>query len=131
MDTKICSKCHKELPVSNFHKNGFNRQNNPKYRGYCKDCANQIERDRYKKKKSFAEAQKQCCIKCGETRPYVLDFHHIEKINKDFTVGKMKKGSLNVIQKEINKCVALCSNCHREFHYLERNKGITLDEYLL
>ena len=131
MNTKICSKCHKELPLSDFHKNGFDTQGNQKYRGYCKNCANSIEKDRYKKKKDFANNQKRKCVKCGETRTYVLDFHHINKDDKDFTIGRMKKGDFNVIQNEIDKCVVLCANCHREFHYLERVNNITLEEYLL
>lgn len=47
METKICSKCNRELPLTNYHKNGFNSQGKQKYRGYCKDCANAIERNRY------------------------------------------------------------------------------------
>jgi len=35
------------------------------------------------------------------------------------------------IAQEMQKCVILCANCHREFHFLERNKGISIDEYLL
>ena len=130
MDTKICSKCHRELPLENFHKNGFDKNGNQKYRGYCKDCANKIERERYQKKKKFIESQKHKCAKCGEDRVYILDFHHIDKNKKDFTIGKIKKGNLDLIQEEIDKCIVLCANCHREFHYLEREKNITLEEYL-
>lgn len=128
--TKICSKCHQEKPLDAYHKNGFDNHGNQKYRGYCKECANKLERERYKKKKQFAESLKEKCEKCGETRAYVLDFHHKDKADKDFTIGQFKKGSLEVIKSEIDKCVVLCANCHREFHFLEREQHITLEEYL-
>ena len=130
MDTKICSKCGRELPITHYHKNGFDSQGRQKYRGYCKDCANKRETERYWEKRNFIDAQRTKCEKCGDTRTYVLDFHHKNKEEKDFTIGKVKKGSLEVIQKEIDKCACLCANCHREFHFLEGSVGLTLEEYL-
>ena len=130
METKICSKCKRELPLTSYHKNGFNSQGRQQYRGYCKDCANNREKARYQEKKDYINQQKVCCEKCGDTRVWVLDFHHRDKDDKDFTIGALKKGSISVIQKEIEKCVVLCANCHREFHYLEREAGLSLEEYL-
>lgn len=129
METKICSKCGIEKLITEYHKNGFNSQGIQKYRTYCKECANAIERQRYKDKRSFTDAQKTQCAKCGDTRTYVLDFHHKDRKEKEFTIGQFKKGSLELIQAEINKCICLCANCHREFHYLEK-LGYTLDTYL-
>ena len=37
--------------------------------------------------------------------------------------------SLDKLKVESDKCKLLCSNCHREFHYLEKT-GITIQEYL-
>jgi hypothetical protein len=58
------------------------------------------------------------CEICGYSRcPEALEFHHLEKGGKDF--GLSDKGytrSWDKIQAEINKCVLLCSNCHREIH---------------
>lgn len=35
------------------------------------------------------------------------------------------------VYEEIKKCVVLCANCHREFHYLQtKNPSYTLKEYL-
>lgn len=130
MEYKICSKCGQKKSLSDFHKNGFDNQGNQKYRGYCKDCANKRERDRYREKKDFINSQKTKCEKCGERRVYVLDFHHRDKGEKDFTIGRLNKGSLEVLQQEIDKCSVLCANCHREFHYLESLKGLTIEEYL-
>lgn len=129
-ETKICSKCKKEQPITNYHKNGFNSRGEQKYRGYCKTCANKLETERYWKKREFIDQQRTCCAKCGDDRTYVLDFHHKDREDKSFTIGHLKKGSKEIIQAEIEKCICLCANCHREFHHLERKQQITLQEYL-
>jgi hypothetical protein len=130
METKKCSKCGRELPLTEFHKNGFNKKGQQQYRGYCKSCANKRESERYYQKKEYIETFKKECAKCGDTRKYVLDFHHKKPSEKDFTIGQLKKGSLDLIKKEVEKCVVLCANCHREFHHLEKISNITLDKYL-
>ena len=126
---KKCSKCQRTLPITNYHKNGFDRQGNQKYRGYCKECANKRETERYWEKKELVDSQRIQCAKCGDKRTHVLDFHHIDRASKEFTIGKLKKGSKEVIQQEIEKCVCLCANCHRDFHFLEK-QGLTLEKYL-
>ena len=129
-ETKKCSKCGLEKPLTEYHKNGFDRQGKQKYRGYCKTCANKREMERYWEKRDFIDAQRTKCAKCGDTRTYLLDFHHKDPSQKEFTIGVMKKGAKDKIQKEIDKCVCLCANCHREFHYFNREQGISLEEYL-
>ena len=42
----------------------------------------------------------------------------------------LKSASLENLQKEIKKCVLLCANSHREFHFLEKEQNITFNEYL-
>ena len=130
METKVCSKCGIEKPLSEYHKNGFDAHGNQKFRGYCKTCANKREMERYWEKRDLVDSQRTECIKCGEKRPHVLDFHHINPKEKSFTIGQLKRGSKETILNEINKCICLCANCHRDFHYLEKNCGITLQEYL-
>ena len=130
METKICSKCGIEKPLSEYHKNGFDRQGNQKYRGYCKACANAKESARYQEKKAFINSKRTPCVKCGESRIYVLDFHHVDETQKDFTIGKLKKGNQKILENEINKCISLCANCHREFHYFNSLNGLLLEDYL-
>lgn len=46
-----------------------------------------------------------------------LDFHHLDPTQKDFGFGaKGYTRAWSKIQKELDKCVMLCSNCHRETH---------------
>ena len=62
---------------------------------------------------------------CEDPRWYVLDFHHIDN-NKEHNLGDLSCGkySKKKILEEFSKCIPLCSNCHRELHYLEKNAAV-------
>lgn len=61
------------------------------------------------------------CIKCGEDRWYVLDFHHKDSDEKERSISELTSSyGLYKIKEEIKKCIILCSNCHREIHYLKQ-----------
>ena len=60
------------------------------------------------------------CSKCYETNIFKLTFHHIND-KKDFEFSDMKNYRLSIIEKEIDKCIILCQNCHREHHYYVNN----------
>ena len=90
---------------------------------------------KYQEKRQTVEEYKAnfSCKKCGDTRGYVLDFHHLDPTQKDDTVARLLAGtySLDKVYKEIDKCVILCANCHREFHYLERQKeNFSFEDFL-
>lgn len=58
------------------------------------------------------------CVCCGYSK-YIgaLDFHHIDTDKKDF--GLSLDGltrSWMLIKNELDKCILVCSNCHREIH---------------
>lgn len=63
------------------------------------------------------------CKLCGESDIACLDFHHLDGENKDDNISNLvrKCCSIQRIQKEINKCEILCSNCHRKYHYYSKN----------
>lgn len=46
----------------------------------------------------------------------ILDLHHIDPSEKELRVSSMLCRTKSVIAKEINKCLVLCSNCHRLLH---------------
>jgi hypothetical protein len=85
----------------------------------CKKCAVDAVIKRRKKVKQMAVAYKGgVCQECGYHRCIdVLEFHHLDPKQKDF--GIANKGytrSWEKIKKELDKCVMVCANCHREIH---------------
>lgn len=132
METKICTICHKELPIEDFN---WRDKKKGTRRSECKHCHTKYMQDSIAKKREFASQVKEQlgCAKCGETRPYVLDFHHLDPSEKENTVSRLITNTSNIekAKKEMAKCVVLCSNCHREFHYLnDLNPDFTLNDYL-
>lgn len=128
--TKKCSKCERILPLTEYYSRGGG-----KYRSECKECHKSYVKGKYVERKEIVNDIKsiQGCKKCGETRSYVLDFHHRDPSVKDSTIARLTSDRNNMedIQKEIDKCIVLCANCHREFHYLENKEHITIEQYLL
>lgn len=56
------------------------------------------------------------CSRCGyKACLRSLDFHHIDPSTKSFTVSNYS-GKWETIQKELDKCVLICKNCHGELH---------------
>lgn len=127
---KECSICKQVKDESEFFVRHRNKDGSVNLRSECKSCHSLGEMERYYSKQAFIDSKKEPCAKCGETRIRCLSFHHINPLDKEFTIGVLRKSNLAKIEREINKCVCLCLNCHHEFHYLNDSKGVTLEEYL-
>lgn len=58
------------------------------------------------------------CEKCGYDRCIeAFDFHHTDPAQKDFGISsKDYTRSWKRVQAELDRCVMLCANCHRETH---------------
>jgi hypothetical protein len=63
------------------------------------------------------KAGKSCS--CGESHPACLEWHHRDKSKKLFNISNAWF-SKELILREIEKCILICSNCHRKLHVLER-----------
>lgn len=133
--SKVCSKCKIEKDESEFYNN---RRMPDGLDYYCKECRKTNGGDtgineHYEANQAFIESLKTDCCKCGEDRPWVIQFHHVIPENKSFNItsGTRNKAA---IWKEVSKCVCLCSNCHDEFHHFfgkrPTNPAEALDEYL-
>jgi len=112
-----CVYCSKKIKTSNL---------------YCsEECLNlkRIERKeerrvKLKEKLSFRKRRKLLAIElkggecycCGyKTCPTALEFHHLDRGTKDFGIAS-KSSSLEALKKELEKCILVCANCHREIH---------------
>ena len=126
-DTIQCNTCgqYKTLDHFYFSKGKLSQK-------VCKECVRQRERDKYQSKQLELNEFKHNhpCVKCGCSKYYLIDFHHLNPAEKDFTISDNSHAKIETLMKEIDKCVPLCANCHREFHHLEREQGMTIEEYL-
>ena len=56
------------------------------------------------------------CQCCGYDRCLsALEFHHLDPKSKEITISRSMI-SWEKLLKELNKCICVCSNCHREIH---------------
>lgn len=109
---RVCLKCKKEFfPI----KNANNRK-------YCYDCVPEINYSgntirRYLKIWGLEYKGNQCSI-CGYNKcKQALDFHHLDESQKDFTISNHSdRIDWPTLKKELDKCIVVCANCHREIH---------------
>ena len=144
---KTCTRCQQAKPEQEFDKSS------KRYDGlqvYCRPCKKVIDIEYYSKNKTrcitrtkegknaklkwLADFKKTLkCIKCGESHPACLDFHHRDSSTKIGQIANLVKSwSIKRIKTEISKCDVLCANCHRKHHYEEKqNLGIELGATLI
>lgn len=64
------------------------------------------------------------CSKCGYKKCVAaLEFHHKDPKEKDFTISG-KSWSFDKLKKEVDKCIIVCSNCHKEIHHNIKNASV-------
>jgi hypothetical protein len=138
METRACTKCGVVKPMEEF---GWKDRPRGKRHAVCKECTavrssnwyyqNQDRQKENVKRnnQNYREVAREYvwkylsthpCTQCGESDPIVLEFHH--KGNKDIEISRLigRGASIEIIQAEIDKCVVLCSNCHRRLTALEQ-----------
>jgi hypothetical protein len=154
----VCNKCGVDKPLSEFY---ADKKRKHGVCTVCKECTIKQVQERYWQKRDeileyhkhhyigyrrrqkelgkeyydMVQSLKTPCAKCGESRLYVLDFHHIDPKDKSFNINrKTSKSDFSVIENEVKKCICLCRNCHMEYHFFfgqnpDDPQG-TLAEYL-
>lgn len=117
----ICPKCNQNKTSESFYQRS---DRTGKIQSYCKDCnkKNAIERQQSFKQKCV-DYKGGKCEKCEYSKCLgALDFHHVNPNQKEFALSKYRSTSWEknktVVTNELDKCILLCANCHREQHYL-------------
>ena len=105
----------------------------------CRECRRAYDRDYHAKRSTVALERKaalqyerlqtirdwyqcwkatQSCKFCKESEVACLDLHHTDPTTKEYTVSNIVTTGFSIkkIQKEIDKCIVVCSNCHRKIH---------------
>jgi hypothetical protein len=129
-----CSRCETVKSIDDFN---FKNRKTGTYQSICKECCKLERRETYGKYKSKISAKnkrnakkkndwyreyksKIKCERCGENHPACLEFHHLEPDKKDLEVSQLiNTYSIERTISEIEKCIVLCSNCHKKLHYEE------------
>ena len=77
-----------------------------------------VKRRRKRLREMAREYSGNKCMICGYNRcPGALDFHHRDPKKKEFGLSdRCLTRSWEKTKKEIEKCVLICANCHREVH---------------
>lgn len=132
---KKCYTCQQEKVSTEFNKNKGQKDG---LNSICKDCSRQRSRVYYQDntalhkrnvyKNSVAykaqlrnwvntEVRKNGCCLCDEKEVCCLEFHHVNRKKKEGLVSYLiSTNSKAKLEKELNKCAIVCSNCHRKIH---------------
>ena len=135
-ETKRCTMCKNDLSIDLFNKKKGTYDG---LQAKCKTCSSEHSRKYYQSNKEKLKAQivennnryrsalyelvnklkaSIGCALCPENESCCLDLHHFNSQDKEFEISSAirHKTSWSVIKEEIEKCVCICSNCHRKLH---------------
>lgn len=85
----------------------------------CRKCtAEMVQRKRYILKQKCIDYKGGKCEKCGYNKcNEALEFHHLNPETKLFDISSnCYNHKWSDVEKELDKCIMLCANCHRELH---------------
>jgi hypothetical protein len=112
--TRWCPRCERMLETKDFYR----RRDSYVPSSYCRECNRQLVAERQQQfKKRGVEYKGGTCARCGYSR-YIgsLEFHHLDPEAKEFNLADFHSTDFEKLKAELDKCLLLCANCHREEH---------------
>jgi len=112
-ETKQCTKCK----IWHSFKNYCALPG--RYQSYCNTCqASYKSKAKPQIKSQYVTYKGGVCERCKQTYPDICyDFHHRDPSQKEFTISSHRACVFtDTVRKELDKCMMVCSNCHRLIH---------------
>ena len=106
----LCKECGKPKKFTGTGKNAAWR---------CRVCSEKKStKKKFIVKSRIVEELGGCCNRCGYSKyQSAMEFHHIDKDAKDFTISDKRRVVLTEqVVMELDKCILVCSNCHSKIH---------------
>ena len=123
LELKSCIKVAKSLNISKTSVLKYLKEENKIVRlklddnTLKKNVVKSVINWRRETKKKLVEYKGGKCEICNYNKCYdVLEFHHQNPTEKDFTISG-KSWSYEKLRVEVDKCILVCANCHREIHF--------------
>ena len=119
---KVCSKCNqlKELDLFSDDRRHYDSK-----QSWCRPCGYSAKKvKRLANKEKAVEYKGGCCNRCKAVFECldVYDFHHLNPKYKENSLNILMNSTWDKIIIELDKCVLLCSNCHKITHWELRNQ---------
>lgn len=128
---KKCSACKESKDLSEFRKDKSRKGG---HAIQCASCASLAYKEAYAEKYGakarernnkrwnenrvkLVEYKRTGCARCDEKHIACLELHHLDPTEKEFGIGSALSRSWEHIEKELEKCIILCANCHRKEHH--------------
>ena len=110
-----CTSCQCLLTEDNAYKRKTRKSG---LSSMCKSCFSEYCAERWRDRKKLAiEYKGGQCQECGYKKYLgALEFHHLDPSTKEANWNKIRLWEWSKITEELDKCVLLCANCHREAH---------------
>lgn len=100
----LCANCHrsKHRKIKKIH-DGMNKT--------------AVHNFRINQKEKALEYLGRRCVYCGYDKfDEALEFHHVDPRAKAFKISDGNTRSWSRVRAELDKCIIVCANCHREIH---------------
>ena len=77
-----------------------------------------LKNRRYRVKEELIKYKGGQCEICGYNKcQNALEFHHLNPSEKDFSIASNSSyKNMEILKREVDKCILVCANCHREIH---------------